>query len=265
MKLINGVKKKDLRNFFGVKDGVAFVLCAALLLVATAFVSGFSGSTVQNILTENVVDVNSDAQNEELTIVLDPGHGGADGGAVGFGGVLEKDLNLDIALMLRDMLVFNGYNVVMTRTEDIMYYDENSTLSKKAQDTFRRVNITKDYENCVFVSIHMNKFVSEKYSGLQVYYSANVDGGKELAQNIQSFAKELLQSDNNRKIKKANSTIYVLDKAVVPAVLVECGFLSNAAETEKLCDKEYRRDLATMLFMAIDDYFSPTDEENTTN
>ncbi len=265
MKYIKDGKRKKLREFFGVKDGVAFVLCAALILVASAFVSAFSGSTVQNILTENIADVNSSAQNGELTIVLDPGHGGADGGASGANGVLEKDLNLDVALMLRDMLAFNGYNVVMTRTEDVMYYDENSTLSKKAQDTFRRVNITKDYENCVFVSIHMNKFASEKYSGLQVYYSANVDGGKELAQNIQSFAKELLQKDNNRKIKKATSTIYVLDKAVVPAVLVECGFLSNAAETDKLCDKEYRRDLATMLFMAIDSHFSLNSEENTTN
>ena len=108
----------------------------------------------------------------------------------------------------------------------------------------------------------MNKFVSEKYSGLQVYYSDNVERGRELAQNIQSFAKELLQKDNNRKIKKANSTIYVLDKAVVPSVLVECGFLSNAAETERLCDKEYRRDIATMLFMAIDDYISSLSAEN---
>lgn len=257
MRYIKSEKKKNFREFFGVKDAVSFVLCAALILVAAAFVSGFSGNTLQNILTENILDVNSDAQNGGLTIVLDPGHGGADGGAVGIGGVLEKDLNLDIALMLRDMLVFKGYNVVMTRVDDSMYYDENSSLSKKAQDTFRRVDITKQYENCIFVSIHMNKFASERYSGLQVYYSANVEGGKELAQNIQSFAKELLQSDNNRKIKKATSTIYVLDKAVVPAVLVECGFLSNAAETEKLCDKEYRRDLATMLYMAIDGYLSP--------
>ncbi len=255
------MKSEKIREFFGLKDALSLVLCAAFILVAAAFVSGFSGSTSQNILSENIVDVNSDAKNDRLTIVLDPGHGGADGGAVGIGGVLEKELNLDIALMLRDMLVFKGYNVVMTRVDDSMYYDENSTLSKKAQDTFRRVDITKEYENCIFVSIHMNKFASERYSGLQVYYSANVEGGQQLADNIQSFAKDLLQNDNNRKIKKADYKIYVLDKAVVPAVLVECGFLSNAAETQKLCDKEYRRDLATMLFMAIDDYLSSAPQE----
>ncbi len=254
-------KKKNLREFFGIRDGLSFVLCAALLLVAAALVSGLSGSATQNILTENILNVNSDAQSAELTVVLDPGHGGADGGAVGIGGVLEKDLNLDIALLLRDMLTFNGYNVIMTRDDDSMYYDENSTLSKKAQDTFRRVDITKEYENCIFVSIHMNKFAVERYSGLQVYYSSNVEGGKELAQNIQSLAKDLLQSDNNRKIKKADYKIYVLDKAVVRAVLVECGFLSNVAETEKLCDREYRRDLATVIFMAIESYLSELPQE----
>ncbi len=252
-------------SYFGIKDGISFVLCTVFILISAAFVSGFSGNTVQNILSENSLNVNSSAQDSELTIVLDPGHGGADGGAVGIGGVLEKDLNLDIALMLRDMLVFGGYNVVLTRSDDSMYYDENSPLSKKTQDTRRRVEMTKDYDNCIFVSIHMNKFVSEKYSGLQVYYSDNVEGGMELAQNIQSFAKTLLQKDNNRQIKKANSTIYVLDKAVVPAVLVECGFLSNAAETEKLCDKEYRRDLATLIFMAIDDCVSSLSEGNITD
>ena len=261
----NASRAKGFSDCFGIKEGISFVMCAVLVLISAALVSGFSGSTVQNILSENSLNVNSSPQDEELTIVLDPGHGGLDGGAVGIGGVLEKDLNLDIALMLRDMLVFGGYNVVMTRSDDSMYYDENSNLSKKAQDTRRRVDITKDYENCIFVSIHMNKFVSEKYSGLQVYYSDNVEGGMELAQNIQSFAKNLLQNDNNRQIKKANSTIYVLDKAVVPAVLVECGFLSNAAETEKLCDKEYRRDLATLIFMAIDDYVSSANEEKTAN
>ncbi|MBQ2252149.1 MAG: N-acetylmuramoyl-L-alanine amidase [Clostridia bacterium] len=255
-------KKSDFSRYFGIKEGISLVLCASFILLSAALVGGFSGSTMQNILTENSLNVNSSETNEELTIVVDAGHGGLDCGAVGIGGVLEKELNLDIALMLRDMLVFSGYNVVLTRSDDTMYYDENSSLSKKAQDTRRRIEITKEYENCIFVSVHMNKFVSEKYSGLQVYYSDNVEGGRELAQNIQSFAKELLQKDNDRKIKKANSTIYVLDKAVVPSVLVECGFLSNAAETEGLCDKEYRRDIATMLFMAIDDYISSLSAEN---
>lgn len=266
MKQLNDKKRgtgEIAHRYFGIKEGISLVMCAVMILISAAYVSGFSGSTVQNILSENSLNVNSSAKDGELTIVLDPGHGGADGGAVGIGGVLEKELNLDIALMLRDMLVFSGYNVVMTRSDDSMYYDENIKLSKKAQDTRRRVDITRDYENCIFVSIHMNKFSSEKYSGLQVYYSDNVEGGKELAQSIQSLAGELLQKDNKRQIKKADSTIYVLDKAVVRAVLVECGFLSNAEETAKLCDKEYRRDIATLIFMAIDSFVLTGYSENT--
>ena len=258
--------KKRKKMSFGAVYGTHFVLCTALIIACAILVSSFSESLTPSILTKNISYVNSSAmQNSERVIILDAGHGGRDAGAIGLSGVLEKDLNLDITLMLRDRLVFKGYKVVLTREDDTMHYDESVPLSKKAQDTRYRVDMTKKYENCIFVSIHMNKFVSEKYSGLQVYYSQNVEGGRELAQGIQTCARELLQSDNNRKIKKADATIYVLDKAVVPAVLVECGFLSNAAETERLCDKEYRRDLATVLFIAIDGYFSSGGEGEAQN
>lgn len=248
---------KGKKSFFGLREGLSYTVCAAFILICATLVGFFSENLTQDILTENISYVNSHAlQKSERVIILDPGHGGIDAGAIGLNGVLEKDLNLDIALDLRDMLVFNGYKVVMTRTEDVMYYDENVSLSRKAQDTRRRVDMTKKYGDCIFVSIHLNKFVSEKYSGLQVYYSPNTDESFDIAKIIQDSARELLQNDNNRKVKKSNATIYVLDKAVVPAVLVECGFLSNAAENEKLCDKEYRRDIATVLFMALDSYLS---------
>lgn len=248
---------KEKKGFFGVREGLSYVACTAFVLVCAAIVGFFSENLTQGILTENILDVNSSApQSGERVIILDPGHGGIDSGAVGLNGALEKELNLDIALDLRDMLVFNGYKVVMTRTDDTMYYDENVSLSRKAQDTRRRVNMTKQYDDCIFVSIHLNKFVSEKYSGLQVYYSSNTKESFDIAKSIQTHARELLQKDNDRKMKKSNATIYVLDKAVVPAVLVECGFLSNAAENERLCDKEYRRDIATVLFMSLDSYLS---------
>ena len=168
-------------------------------------------------------------------------------------------------LSIANMVLKRLEHSVIVVDEIQRMYSQSGRLNTYGLALSELVKRAKEYENCIFVSIHMNKFVSEKYSGLQVYYSDNIEGGRELAQNIQSFAKELLQKDNNRKIKKANSTIYVLDKAVVPSVLVECGFLSNAEETEKLCDKEYRRDIATMLFMAIDDYISSVSEENKTN
>lgn len=257
--IVKSEKRKErirslLRRFFRIRDGVNFVACTALILVCSAVVSGFSGRSAQNILTENALNVNSSPQEGEFTVIIDPGHGGADGGAIGIGGVLEKDLNLDVALKLRDMLLFEGYRTVMTRTDDSMHCEDGSPLSKKAQDTKYRVELTEKYENCIFVSIHMNKFVSEKYRGLQVYYSANCPEGKEIAERIQTLTRELLQDDNDRKIKKADATIYVLDKATVPAVLVECGFLSNAAETELLRDEKYRQKLASVIFEALDSY-----------
>ena len=249
--------KRAENKAFGVREGFTYTLCTAIILVCALLTGSFSRSLTPSILTENISYVNSGAvQNGERVIILDAGHGGRDSGAIGLNGVLEKDLNLDIALMLRDMLVFKGYKVVLTRKDDTMYYDESIPLSKKAQDTRYRVDMTKKYEDCIFVSIHMNKFVSEKYSGLQVYYSQNTPESLEIARSVQSLAKELLQKDNNRQVKTSNATIYVLDKASVPAVLVECGFLSNAAENERLCDKEYRRDIASVLFLALDSHLS---------
>ncbi len=247
--------KKRKKTSFSAIYGAHFTLCTALIIACAILVSSFSESLTPSILTENISYVNSSAaQNSERVIILDAGHGGRDAGAVGLSGVLEKDLNLDITLMLRDMLVFRGYKVVLTREDDTMRYDESIPLSKKAQDTRYRVDMMKKYENCIFVSIHMNKFVSEKYSGLQVYYSKNTPESLEIARGVQSLARELLQKDNNRQVKGANATIYVLDKASVPAILVECGFLSNAAENERLCDKEYRRDVASTLFLALDSH-----------
>jgi N-acetylmuramoyl-L-alanine amidase len=227
-----------------------------MILVCSVLVSGFSERSTQNILTENALNVNSLSASDSLTVIIDPGHGGADGGAVASNGVLEKDLNLDLSLRLRDMLLFHGHRAVMTREEDMMHFSEGSPLSKKVQDTKYRVELTKSYENCIFVSIHMNKFVSPKYSGLQVYYSQNHPESVEIAKRIQTLTRELLQSDNDRKVKKANSTIYVLDKATVPAVLVECGFLSNEKETALLCSGEYRKLLASVIFEALDGYIS---------
>lgn len=248
---------KGKKRIFGLRESFSYLACAAVFTVCAILVGFFSKELTYDILTENAINVNSGVgEKSERVIILDPGHGGLDSGAVGLSGTLEKELNLDIAMKVRDILVFNGYTVVMTRTDDSMYYDENLSLSKKVQDTRHRVEMMDEYENCIFVSIHLNKFVSEKYSGLQVYYSPNVSESFDIAKGIQTYAKDLLQKDNDRKVKKSNATIYVLDKATVPAVLVECGFLSNVAEEKKLCDENYRKDIASVLFLALDCYLS---------
>lgn len=189
------------------------------------------------------------------TVIIDAGHGGRDGGTVGIDGVtVEKELNLDIAERMREILAKRGYEVIMTRSEDILLSDPMISSSKKASDLSARLKIMKSYENAVFISIHMNAFSDKKYSGLQVYYSKNDPRSATLAENIQSSVKEALQPENARKTKAAGENIYLLNKATCPAVMIECGFLSNPDECARLADENYRASLAAILCDSIRDY-----------
>lgn len=204
-------------------------------------------------LIEKKIPASLDAN--EITVVIDAGHGGRDGGTVGVDGVsIEKDLNLDVSLIICDMLQNAGVNVVMTRTEDVALTDPEAGGGLKNQDLVARLKIAKNVQNPIFISIHMNAFPIEKYSGTQIYYSTNNEGGKALADSIQNNVKNLLQPENNRKIKPAGSNIYILDKISCPAVLIECGFLSNSEECAKLSDKEYRKKLALVISSSIMEY-----------
>ena len=189
------------------------------------------------------------------TVIIDAGHGGRDGGTVGIDGVtVEKELNLDIAERMREILAKRGYEVIMTRSEDMLLSDPMISSSKKASDLSARLKIMKSYENAVFISIHMNAFSDKKYSGLQVYYSKNDPRSATLAENIQSSVKEALQPENTRKTKAAGENIYLLNKATCPAVMIECGFLSNPDECARLADENYRAALAAVLCDSIRDY-----------
>lgn len=193
------------------------------------------------------------------TIIIDAGHGGEDGGAIGKNGVYEKELNLEISMLLSSMLTERGYDVVLTRSEDILLYDKNSDYKgrKKELDLAARVEIASKYKNCIFISIHMNAFSDSKYSGLQVYYSSNNANSKILADTVQNLVKEALQPSNNRKTKQGDG-LFVLDRIESPAVLIECGFLSNYEECEKLCNEEYRKKLAFIISTAIEKYIENT-------
>lgn len=195
------------------------------------------------------------ANEKRITIVIDAGHGGMDGGAVSDSGVLEKDLNLAVASKLGELFRLADVDVVMTRSDDRMLCSEGSN-HKKRDDLVRRVEIAGSYENAVFVSIHMNKFPVEKYSGLQVYYSRANEASRDIAESIQNKTADFLQSENKRKIKPADSSIYVLDNLEIPAVLVECGFLSNRAETALLGTAEYQDKLACVIYAAVCDAIS---------
>ncbi len=187
------------------------------------------------------------------TVIIDAGHGGEDGGAESASGLIEKHVNLRIAEMLRDMLTASGVNVIMTRDEDKLLYDRNVDFQgrKKKLDHAARLCIMQNAENAVFISIHMNSFTDPKYSGLQVWYSQNDTASQLLAQGIQSNNTEMLQPENTRRIKAATSSIFLLNEATCPAVLVECGFLSNVAEAARFETEEYRQKVAFMIFCSI--------------
>ena len=197
-------------------------------------------------------------------VIIDAGHGGEDGGAIGINGCLEKHLTLEIALLLEQMLRAEGICTRLTRTEDILLYDRSSDYKghKKLQDMLARITIANEYEDAIFVSIHMNSFTQEKYSGLQVYFSDNSPLSCELAKYIQSLTVELLQPNNKRQIKSAGTDIYLLRKIDHPAVLVECGFISNSEECALLTTKEYQQKLCFVIYSAILEYFEAT-ENNT--
>lgn len=183
-------------------------------------------------------------------IVLDAGHGGQDGGALAPDGTMEKDLNLALTKDICEILKYSGFRVILTRETDEML-GEGSTGKKKQADLAKRLEIAEKNSDNILVSIHMNKFPDPRCKGLQVYYSANYPAGQSLAQSVQSTVSQTLQPDNDRKIKAADSAIYILDKAGVPAILIECGFLSNADELSRLKDEAYRKELAAVIAAAL--------------
>lgn len=194
---------------------------------------------------------------ENQTIIIDAGHGGFDGGAVANDGTVEKDINLDIALMLGNMLSLNGIEVIYTRKSDIGTETTNSSIihSKKKSDLKNRLQLMRDYPNSVFVSIHLNKFTTSSAQGAQVFYSGNHESAKLLAESIQKSIVKSIQPDNKRTVKKGAKDTYLLFNAYVPAVIVECGFLSNNNELEKLKNKDYQAKIAFCVFSGINDFY----------
>ena len=202
--------------------------------------------------------VSAKADQIPITVVIDAGHGGEDGGASTYGGLAEKELNLLIASELYSMLSASGIRVVMTRTEDILLYDPSSDYKghKKSMDLAARLKIARETEGAILVSIHMNAFPEPKYGGLQVYYSKNASGGVSLASSVQDKNRLLLAPQNSRKVKEAGRNIYLLDRYEGTGVLIECGFLSNPDDRANLNDEGYRKKLSAVIFYSIIQYIA---------
>ena len=235
----------------GRKSGY-FVPVAVLVLCCLAFL------LLSYLSYQKVGEMASNlAARERPAVVIDPGHGGEDGGVQGVSQMLEKDINLAIAKKLEKMLALSGFHVIMTREEDVSIGDPalDTVKERKVSDLHNRLGLIEEQGDCIFLSIHQNHFTSSRYYGTQVFYSTNDPSSEELAEAVRGRVVSLLQPDNTRECKPATSSIYLLWHAEVPAVLVECGFLSNESEAQKLNDPQYQEQMAFAIYSGFLDYY----------
>lgn len=232
------------------KKKIAFLLAGLFGLAAVVL-----GSVLYIYQVNRAIPVTGAAVPKKQ-VVIDPGHGGEDGGAQA-NSLIEKEVNLDISRSLEQMLKASGFEVIMTRTDDVSIYDtdKKSLRNKKRSDILNRLAIANDNPEAVMVSIHQNKFSQSKYWGAQMFYGKENEWSKELAQSIQTSFVALLQPDNKREIKPITSDVYLIKHAKTPAVLAECGFLSNPDEAKKLKDENYKRKVAFTLYKGILDFY----------
>ena len=221
-----------------------------IIVLAVCLVAGFG------FVRKAAVPVTATPVNTK-TVIIDPGHGGFDGGASADDGTIEKDINLEISLKLKQLLLFSGFNVIMTRTGDTGTEDNpNESISaRKKSDLRNRLNLMGNDYNTVYVSIHLNKFTTSAASGTQVFYTPNFSEAKTLGECIQSKVVSLLQPENHRAVKMGTQSTFLLKNATTPAVIVECGFLSNKNDLEKLKNETYQNNLAFCIAAGIMDYY----------
>ena len=204
-----------------------------------------------------IVPVNaSTIDNSDKVILIDPGHGGIDGGAKSKTGTIEKDINLQISLKLRDNLEEKGYKVYMTRENDEGLYKKGNTVKeKKREDLNKRVEMKKETECDIFVSIHQNMFPQSKCYGAQVWYASN-ENSYNLATVVQESIKQSVK-DNNKRVAKPAAEAYLIlrDKHEGASILVECGFLSNPDEESRLKSEDHQNLIVEGISDGIDKYF----------
>lgn len=224
-------------------------ICFALLSAFVFLMISAALNIKVSVFSENVKSM--------PTIVIDAGHGGEDGGAVSESGVLEKDINLSIANDTSALFYLLGFDVKQTRKTDIALDNGEDTIRKrKVSDMKKRLEIFNSPEENTIISIHQNKFSESKYHGTQIFYSPNNPKSKQLADSIKYSVKGLLQPDNERECKKADSGIYLLKNTNNPAVIVECGFISNGEEFKNLLDSQYQKQMAFSITAGFLSYYN---------
>lgn len=220
-------------------------LLPVYLLVITGVICGaIFASDAVTAMVENAPMKN------RTIIVVDAGHGGIDGGATSCTGVLESQLNLEIAQRLNDFLHFLGYETIMIRSSDTSIYKEGSTIAQqKLSDLKERVRIVNETDHAVLISIHQNTYPDQKYSGAQVFYAED-EISRRLAESLQAELKTTLDPNNSRKAKPA-SGIYLMQRIQRPGVLIECGFISNLQEERALRDEQYQKRLISVIGVTL--------------
>ncbi|HHY23850.1 MAG TPA: cell wall hydrolase [Clostridiaceae bacterium] len=252
------------------KSSVALV-CLIFTLLLVIFSLNINIDNNINDMSSEITD-NRDIQvtkegGQQKTVILDPGHGGEDPGAVSeYSGIKEKDVNLKIAFKLKELLEKDNCKVIMTRTEDILEYDENTTniYQKRKQDLTRRKKIMDDSGADIVVSIHLNEFPQTQYYGAQVFYPPDSNDSQKLANSIQKVLKKDVDPTNKRvamvkEPPKGQKPIMILRDIKTTTVIVECGFLSNFDEEKKLRTDEYQNKIADAIKTGIINYFKDAD------
>lgn len=232
-----------------IKKFIFSCICFALLFTFVFLMISAALNIKVSVSSENVKSM--------PTIVIDAGHGGEDGGAVSESGVLEKDINLSIANDTSALFYLLGFDVTQTRKTDIALDNGEDTIRKrKVSDMKKRLKIFNSSKENTIISIHQNKFSESKYHGTQIFYSPNNPKSKQLADSIKYSVKGLLQPDNERECKKADSGIYLLKNTNNPAVIVECGFISNEEECKNLLDSQYQKQMAFSITAGFLSYYN---------
>lgn len=222
------------------KKALMILLCGILIIVSCIKIQ----EKVDDKITEVVL-----RKTIMSTIVIDAGHGGIDVGAVGIDGSLEKNINLSISLIIYDYLMVSGINSKLIRNGDYEIYKEGEKRVKS--DLYNRLDYINSIPNSTLISIHQNKFDNPAEWGTQIWYSPNDSKSEELANNILKEIKTNIQPYNNRNNKVSDSNYYILYKATVPSIMVECGFISNQEENIKLQDIEYQKDISYSILSGI--------------
>ncbi|MBQ4137736.1 MAG: N-acetylmuramoyl-L-alanine amidase [Clostridia bacterium] len=232
-----------------------FILKLVLFSLVFALIAAMLGYTGYTFGKRDLSLSASVGEVKSKMVIIDPGHGGEDGGATGINGRLEKELNLELSKRLEEMLALLSVDVIMTRESDISLGEDAEKGKRKMTDLRRRLELAENSPDALFLSIHMNKFPQEVCRGLQIWYSPNNDNSRRLADIVKNNISTRFELENMRENKKASSSIYLLDRMKNASVLIECGFISNTEECERLCDSVYQQKLAAGIAYSVLDFY----------